>query len=623
MKRLPIARSPIAGHGLLLALWTAIGLAFRTIDLTALPPWTDECATIAFSSGNGFLGVPVDRAISTAELTAPMWLAPDSDLGDVWRYLMAESTHPPLYFFVAHLWMKLLAPAGGFGWESREQLLWAARSLPALLGAASVPAMFGLARVAFGRGSMGNAIGQLAAALVAVSPFAVSIGREARHYTLVLLFVIGSFACTIAIVRALAATLRERPPARVRPDRKLPAIALAWGLLNAAGMATHYFFALTLAIEAVVVLGAIGRWRIRRGHWVAGRGWLWLTIAAVPTVLGSIVWVPLWRNLGETSLTDWVQDGSPGLDAIFRLVSWLTAMFFALPTDDLRFPLGWSIANGLVLLALFAAGCRWVAIGLRMLRRGEIDPIALETVCALVGCGIAAILTVTFGFQSDLTLAIRFSYPYFPAIVLLAAAGLAGLWQRGRLRPIAIVLVAGFVGATVTMLDLTYLQHHRPDRMAEVIFERADRPVLLATLHKHHGQTGRAIGVAWELGRLSARRDPTGLPDTPAANFDDPDTADIRYLLARRSDAGAANGAIDPAAIAAPTFSATFEAPTRAGGILRAAVQQRSSRPIEVWPVNFRDDIEWAGTGCTEDPRDRPDVREYHYRRFVCPPRAS
>ncbi|MGD1904131.1 MAG: hypothetical protein ACFB9N_18045 [Geitlerinemataceae cyanobacterium] len=591
--------SPIARHGLLLALWTAIGLAFRTIDLTALPPWTDECATIAFSSGNGFLDVPLDRPISTAELTAPMWLAPDSSLGDVWRYLMSESTHPPLYFFLAHLWMKLFAPAEGFSWESREQLLWAARSLPAILGAASVPAMFGLARVAFGRSAM--AIAHLSAALMAVSPFAVSLGREARHYTLVLLFVIGSFACTLAIVKALAATLRQ---GEVPGEQRLWAIALAWGTVNAAGMATHYFFGLTLAIEAAVVLGAIGLWRLRPGRWIARRGWLWLTVAAVPTVLGAIVWIPLWRDLGETSLTDWVQDGSPGLDALFRLLSWWVAMFFALPTDDLSVPLGWLVVNGLVLLTLFVAGCRWVAIGLRSFPVMSRQRSGLQATVALAGCGIAAILTVTFALQSDLTLAIRFSYPYFPAVILLAAAGLGGLWQQGRTRPIAIVLAAGFLGATATAFDLTYLQHHRADRMAEVIFERADRPVLVATVHKHHGQTGRAIGVAWELGRLA---DSARAAGEATLNFDDPDSADARYLLVSRSNTDGSNE------------SPTVEAPTRAGGVLRESVMSKQGRPLEVWPINFRDDIEWAGTGCIEDDRDRPDVREYNYLRFVCP----
>jgi uncharacterized membrane protein len=603
---------------LLLIAWTVIGLAFRTIDLTALPPWTDECATIAFSAGRGFLDVPTDRLITTAELTAPLWFDPSSSARDVWHFLRTESTHPPLFFFVAHYWMRLWSPAAGFGWESREALLWVARSLPALLGAASIPAMFGLARLALGRSVSAIAIAQIAAALMAVSPFAISLAREARHYTLVLLFVIGSIACTIAIIRHLATEIVPKPQPHPSPlDRPKPyAIALIWGFVNACGMATHYFFGLTLAIEAATVFSAIGWWGIVDRRWLGRRGWGVLITAAVPTVLGAIVWIPAWQGLSDNTLTDWVYDGTPGWDAIFRLLSWLTAMFFALPTDDLRLPLGWVIANGLVLLALLVALVRWVAIGVsaiisaRSSRRSSddaaiatIDPIASITlwiILGLVGFGLAAILILTFGFQSDLTLAIRFSYPYFPALVLLVAIGLGHFWQRGQWLPIAIVLIAGFVGATATMFDLTYLQHHRPDRMADVIADRAELPVLLATRHKHHGQTGRLIGVAWELGRL-ADQGQTSL------NFDDPNTSDIRYLLARYADREAI----------APQAPQTPQIPT-SGETLRQIVLAQSTA-IEVWPLNFRAAIDWEGTGCEVDPRDRPDVREYDYRRFVCP----
>ena len=585
------------------------------IDLTALPPWTDECATIAFSAGHGFRAVPIDQLITTAELTAPLWFDPSSSVRDVWHFLRTESTHPPLYFFLAHYWMRLWSPAVGFGWESREALLWVARSLPALLGAASIPAMFGLARLAWGRSVGAIAITQLAAALMAISPFAISLAREARHYTLVLLFVIGSIACTIAIVRDLAPQTFPTPQRHSSPlNRPQPyAIALAWGLVNACGMATHYFFGLTLAIEAATVFSAIGWWGIVDRWWVGRRGWSVLITAAIPTMIGVIVWIPAWQGLGDNTLTDWVYDGTPGWDAIFRLLSWLTAMFFALPTDDLSLPLGWVIANGLVLLALFLALVRWVAIGVSAMVSSRswrsrssiapitpIAPIALWTILGFVGFGLAAILTLTFGLQSDLTLAIRFSYPYFPALVLLVAIGLGHFWQQGIWQPIAIILIAGFVGATATMFDLTYLQHHRPDHMADVIADRAELPVVLATRHKHHGQTGRLIGVAWELGRLTDR-------GQTSLNFDNPNTADVRYLLARYADHNKIDTSPPP----------TSPTPT-SGETLRQIVLARSTT-IEVWPLNFRATIDWDGTGCEVDRRDRPDVREYDYRRFICP----
>jgi len=672
----------------LLLLWTNLGWGLRTIELTRLPPWTDECATIAFSGGNSFSTVPLNQTLSTEQLMQPLWVRSDRRAIDVVERLRTESTHPPLYFLLAHQWMQwwsawhphhpLLTPTHQdedyenqitrLGWEQREVLLQGARLLPAIFGTLSIPLIFAIAWSLF----HSLAIAQIAAGLMAVSPFAVSLAREARHYTLVLLLVLGSMYYTIALLQAALDPERNPQPPLLRVPRLAPpqtsrpltrpltrtlerstaqprlahtpwqvwwllpqrvfevfghfgqlrGLGVLWGLMNAFGMAVHYFFGLTLAIEAATV-GFMLLW----GQWgrlggvklipagsrrVAGSGgWLgapWLeaiAIAVFITSLGIVIWIPSWAGLGDHRLTDWVYDGQPGLAALFRLLLWLVVMFFALPTDETLLPTGLLIVAGLALLGWFGLLLRWVLRGLQLGRR-SLPLTPTMTVTAMVGLGLGAILTITYGLQSDLTLAARFSYPYFPAVILLAAIGLGALWQQGQLRPAMIILTASTIGAMIMTQDVTYLQHHRPDHMAAVIAEHSTSPVLLVSTHKHHGQTGRLMGIAWELGRY-------GLDRTPL-NFQDPNSSDLRYLLVHRPDHKSAPAApLNPASPSDPpeqTHLTTAQ-------IIQSAVRTRLT-PIDLWLLNVREAVELEPLGCKLQDQDYPDVLEYSYDHYVC-----
>src|SRR4028119_1517827 len=118
---------------LLLLLWTAIAFILRFANLDLKPLWTDEFSTLVFSLGNSFRGVPIDRAIDLSTLLEPLQFRSGAGIADVLNHLLLESNHPPVYFMLAHSWMRLFAP-------SEDSLVWIGRSLPALLGVISVPA---------------------------------------------------------------------------------------------------------------------------------------------------------------------------------------------------------------------------------------------------------------------------------------------------------------------------------------------------------------------------------------------------------------------------------------------------------------------------------------------------
>ena len=281
---------------LLLLLWTAIAFILRFGNLDSKPLWTDEFSTLVFSLGNSFRGVQLDRAIDLSTLLQPLQLRPGAGIADVLNHLLLESNHPPVYFMLAHWWMRLFGP-------TEDSLVWIGRALPALLGVISVPAIYFLGKFAFSS----RLVGQCAAAMMAVSPYGIYLAQEARHYTLGILLVITSLFCL-----ALAAKkLQQRAP--------LPIWAvLLWVVVNCLGTAVHYFFVLTLCAEAIALIAVI--WQQFKGKlpidnsqqpniWqfqILGR----LFSVAMGTLAGGLVWLPVFlSNKYGSELTNWIVSG--------------------------------------------------------------------------------------------------------------------------------------------------------------------------------------------------------------------------------------------------------------------------------------------------------------------------
>jgi uncharacterized membrane protein len=555
------------------------------LNLDSLPPWTDECATLVFSLGNSFRTVPIDRIISADFLLQPLQPNSEADIADVLQHLMTESTHPPVYFLLAHGWMQLFPPINGLA------SIWAARLLPALLGAASIPAMFGCCWLAF----RSRRVAHLAAAMMAVSPFAVYLSQEARHYTLAVLFIIASLSCLVKAIQAVCG--RERFPAWV---------AIAWIVVNSFGIAVHYFVALTLCSEFLVLVG-FGISAARR-HPDALRKAPWTNIytAIVGTLAGGLVWVPVWQGVYGSNLTDWVADGSPGtFEPLLRLLAWSISLFALLPFDPFVLP-SWAVwifgSLTIAFLAwvfpLFYRGLKW--------QMAQIDGrLPIQVFGGVVLASMGLMLGLTYGLEKDLTLAPRFIFIYFPAAIVLIGASLAAfvppkfegfcdrnslgksplpiLKELTKMTPIFIVLFIAAIGGLTVANNWGYLQTHRSDRMANLIYKTSQAPVLIATTHRHHGHTGRMMGLAWEFHQLKS--------------FKPEWTRPPQFLLAHNDD--------DPATTSTPTTT------------LKQAVAQ-SPRPIDVWAINFNSQIDLAGQRCDRDENIDVEIREYRYKLYHC-----
>ena len=189
--------------------WLAIGIALRFSNLGDKSPSSIEIATLGFSLGQGFSQIPIDEIISPATLLAPLQLDRAITSADVVTRLLTESTHPPLYFWLTHWWLKLFSHHG-------ELVSLTAAS--AIFGTLTIPAIFSLSWLNF----RDRLTAHLTAILMTISPYSIYLAQEARHYTISVLWIIISLSCwTITIDK-------------IRHRRQLPwVVAIIWIVINA------------------------------------------------------------------------------------------------------------------------------------------------------------------------------------------------------------------------------------------------------------------------------------------------------------------------------------------------------------------------------------------------------
>ncbi|MEA2450894.1 MAG: mannosyltransferase [Thermoleophilaceae bacterium] len=198
-------RSPAVRTGAAVAGITAAAAALRWWGLTRQGLWYDEAITA--------------------------WLVRGTP-GQLLSAIPHTESTPPLYYLLTWGWARV------FG--NTEAGL---RSLSALAGTGAVPVAFMAARELGSRRA-----GLLAALLIAVNPLLVWYSQETRAYALLVLLAGASFW--------LFARARSQPTA---------SRLVAWGVVSAAALCTHYFAAFVVAPEALLLFvqrGAPLRWRL-------------------------------------------------------------------------------------------------------------------------------------------------------------------------------------------------------------------------------------------------------------------------------------------------------------------------------------------------------------------------
>ena len=201
--------------------------------------------------------------------------------------------HPPGYYLALHYWWAI------FG-ESEPAL----RGFSALSGVALVVFTFWVARRLFAD----VIVGQLAAVLVAINPFLVYYGQEARMYSVLALLAMASTWALLVWWRQGAQSVRARP---------WP-LAL-YALFAVAGLYTHYAFAFVMLAQGLTV----GFWALnsrtspnplhRLSSWV---------VAYLALVVLYLPWLPTaWRHVTTWSSPRETHGLPEALSEIWRLLN--------------------------------------------------------------------------------------------------------------------------------------------------------------------------------------------------------------------------------------------------------------------------------------------------------------
>lgn len=213
----PVTSRPYRLTALLLLLWAGFALRLYRLDVQNI--WWDEARNIDVASR---------PLIAIAG-------APELDI------------HPPLYFYLLHLWMALLG---------RSEF--AVRSLSAFFGLLSAPLLYALGRRVGGRSA-----GVWALGVGALAPFFLAEAQETRMYTVTFVWLLGAAYC---LLRAVEEEANGR--------------WWAWySVLAAASVLTHYsaMFVLTpwqgwIALRAVALTLSIPRLPTGESQGRAGEG---------------------------------------------------------------------------------------------------------------------------------------------------------------------------------------------------------------------------------------------------------------------------------------------------------------------------------------------------------------
>lgn len=469
---------------LLLLIWVGLGLGIRLLNLDLKSAASIEIATIGYSLGHGFKQIPVDRVINLDTLLAPLRLDTAIGYSEVFQRLLEESTHPPLYFWLTRWWAGIWLKDGDL------VSLQVARSLSAVLGTLAIPGIFGLGWVAF----RSRLVAHLAALMMAFSPYGVYLAQEARHYTLTVLWVIASLACLVVNIRLM------------RQQRSVPLwLSLVWIVVNGLGIATHYFFVLALGAEAIAVMFF---WLAIRDpqpvRYLRG-----LSLAGIGTLTTALVWLPIARSVAGNEMTTWIATNYE-LSEVFlpipRLLAWMITMVMLLPIEGVVKTV--AIGSGVIVLAVLI----WaMPILVKQWRRAIANSPTRLPMMILTGylCGsLIVFLLLIYGLGKDASLAARYHFVYFPALILIVAVALANCRLNTTFntmtpnKVVTVMLTMALLGSLTVVSDFGFKKSLHSDALATYIQQTSTAPTLIAITHQTHSEIRELVALAYSFKRL-------------------------------------------------------------------------------------------------------------------------
>ncbi|MGB3532937.1 MAG: glycosyltransferase family 39 protein [Microcoleaceae cyanobacterium] len=557
---------------LLLLFWIILGLGLRFTNLAEKSPSSTEISTLGFSLGHGFSAIPLNQLISLDTLLSPLKFTLNTTPADVINRLMSESNHPPLYFILTHFWLQLFSQPGEI--ISLEM----GRSLSAILGTMAIPAIFGLGWLAF----HSRSIAHISAALMAVSPYAIYLSQEARHYTLTILWLIASLSCLVMAAKSIS------------QQKLLPTwISCSWVIINGLGMATHYFFSLALCAEGLVI-GSLWLWdyikqkkhsQPVRPFTFAFRGYWWRIYGvAMGTAIACLVWLPVLLQIPNTDLAQWNGELETSYELgefwqpLPRLLAWWITMVFLLPVEGVNTVI--LVISVLIVLGVLVWVIPAIIRGFRQQLNQELFRLSLQTIAGFFLSAIIIYLLIIYGLGKDLSLAARYHFVYFPAVIVVLGGSLAPVWHKNTKplgkRIVIVVLILGFLGSLTVISNFGYQKSRRSDLLVDYIQNYSDNLNIIAMTYNTHAELRALMGLGVDF-------------QSQAATF----AQKTQFLLTQEN------------ANSSQITTLTHHL---------SSIQ----RPIELWAVNLKVETEQIEALNCQREENKPKVNGYRVRLYHC-----
>ncbi len=402
-------------HYLSLTFFISLAIILRFWNLELKPLWMDEVITAIFSLGKNYSSIPLDVVFPLEKLRDVFSYQPGVTCPQIAQNIATESTHPPLFFCGMYAFLGWVAPLGD-DWVNKL------RSPSAWFGVAVVVAVYFLNRLAFSRKA-----GLMGAAFVAVSPFAVYLSQEARHYTLPML----TISLSLLALIQLQQDIFQRQQVKVRVW-----LWLTWTIINIVSIYIHYFCIIAFIAQIATLLLLIflpsfslntklKLFSLQKRSFHSSKSLqncliaLILSISAVAIAL--IPWLKIVQNHLTRSETSWLPTPQHIEPFYQTLISWVV-MIIMLPVEGQ--PLAIIIISGLLML-LFSVWLAWkVFKGIKLLLREPTTCLPTLTLLSFTTFVLLGIFTISYILGKDITVAPRYNFIYYPSFSALIAASL-------------------------------------------------------------------------------------------------------------------------------------------------------------------------------------------------------
>ncbi|NJM68793.1 MAG: hypothetical protein HC862_00455 [Scytonema sp. RU_4_4] len=455
----------------------ALGAILRFWNLDLKPLWMDEVITAIFSLGKSYNDLPLDVVLPLERVSEIFTVQPEVSCSEIAKNIASQSTHPPLFFCGMYSWLEWLSPLGS-EWVAKL------RSPAAFFGVGEIVAIYYLNRIAFFPSA-----GIIAAAFMAVSPLAVYLSQEARHYTLPMLLITLALLGLMQIVK----DIEKRQKVRFW-------VLLGWAIINSISLYVHYFCILAF-IAQILTLLVLLCWR--RANILNKRQILLAIISCTSIVAISFLpWLPVIFHDYNRSETSWL-DSPQNISPVYQtLISWLL-MLVSLPVENQ--PLAIAVMFGFLML-LFGLWVGWqVFKSLRQLWYAKSTHLATFTLLSFSVCVLLEFFAIAYLLRKDITAVPRYHFVYYPTFCVLLAASFAQIKKKRERKnsivnlqsSLFLVFLVGLFSCVLIVSNLVFQKPFEPEKVAQNMNQNSSIPLFMVVGYRDYQDV--ALGLSFAL----------------------------------------------------------------------------------------------------------------------------